>query len=338
MYEDRSRINSLKQTTHSILDRTTRDVLIKKTGFDVIQDIVGKKINEAESEFIELALYSNKMISEINRVEEDISRGKLDVISAKKDLLKELLDAEKRLLGHIRTLAREEIVSFLEDEIGLLNNEVGYKLNLLIEQSCERCFQQSSNIMKGIGASIEKQLESTESFMNSISSSALSASSKALGAVSKLPLGTIKSGVFAARDAIGSLTGTFIKFKPWQATKIAANISKWAGPVGAGIQVVTDVVSMAQKQKEEEELVEIQKDIADLVKGQFKVIYDILADNTKVFEKFSPQIVVFEGILQQQRDSFTDIQHKKTLLESIKGEFRKAAQENKIVDAEFTVL
>jgi hypothetical protein len=338
VYEERSRIKNLKQITNTILDRTARDVLIKKTGYDVIKDVVSHKILIAENEYAELDLYTQNMTSEIQRIDEDISTGKSGIVSSKEDLFNELNDLEKRLLGRIRSLSQNDIIEFLEDEIGYSNDDIGYKLRLKIEQSCEKCFRQSNNIMKGIEASIERQLDSSESFINSISSSALNVSRKAMGALSKMPVSTIKAAVFAARNAIKTITGTVIKFKPWEATKIATKISKWAGPIGAGIQVLADFIEMAQKKKIEKQLITTQTDIANMVKDHFKVIYDILSDNTKVFENFAPQIVEFEGILKQQKERLAEIQKKKALLVSIKDKFMRSYLSKNAFDAEYKVL
>ncbi|EEY3575805.1 GTP-binding protein, partial [Escherichia coli] len=59
--------------------------------------------------------------------------------------------------------------------------------------------------------------------------------------VSKISPATLKTTILAARDTIGKLTGYVYKFKPWEATKLAGSIAKWAGPVGAAFTIGSDL-------------------------------------------------------------------------------------------------
>lgn len=338
VYQERSRINTLKEVTNSILDSNTINGLIKKTGIDVLKDIISTKIILAEEQFVAINLYSQNLKSDIKRIEEDINAGRREVISAKEDLFNELNDMENNLLGKVRTLSMEDVLPFLEDEIGYSDDDVGYKLRIRIETAGERCFQQTANIMSGISSSIERQLENSEELMNSVTTAALSAATKGLTTLSKMPVNTIKNGVFAARDAIAKITGTVFKFNPWGATKLAANISKWAGPIGAGIQIITDAIGMAQKQKAEEKLLSMQKDISELIKDHFKPVYEILSSNEKIFDDYAPQLKTFQSILDQQKQDLANLAEKEKVLVEVKESFQNSILNKTAVEAEFTVL
>jgi len=43
LYDQRSRINELKRVTQHVLDGSGRETLIKKTGIDVVRDVLAKK-------------------------------------------------------------------------------------------------------------------------------------------------------------------------------------------------------------------------------------------------------------------------------------------------------
>lgn len=321
IYEERSRIGDLKKMTNDILDKTCKDVFITKTGFDVLNEIIRNKIAAANDEYAKLNLFEQNKFTEIQRIEEDITKSRASIISAKTELVQELISIENQLNGRIRVLSLKDIKGFLEDEIGYSKDDIGYKLKLRIENACERCLQYSTDAINGIKSSIEKELESSDNFIASISSSALRASGKALGRVSQLPIGTIKDGVFAARDAMGKLTGMVIKFKPWEASKIAANISRYAGPIAAGISVIADCISTAMQHKAEKQLKETQSQITEMVKEHFKPVYEMLADHKKVLEMFAPQIAVFEEILSNQKTILQKLIEKKNILESVKKQF-----------------
>ena len=320
-YEERSRIGELRKMTNTILGETCKAFLITKTGLDVLNDIIRNKIAAANNEYAKLDLFVEAISTEIQRIEQDIAKGTASIISAKTDLEQELIDMENQLNGRIRLLSAKDIVAFLEDEIGYSKDDVGYKLRLRIENAYERCFQRFTDAINGIRSSIEKELESSDNFIESISSSALIATGKVLRNVNQLPIGTIKDAVFAARDTIAKLTGVVMKFKPWQAEKLAAIISKYAGPIGAGIQVLADLTEMVMQHKVENKLKETRSQIKEMVKEHFKHVYDILADHRKVLEVFAPQIASFEEILLNQKTSLQKLMEKRGELESIKKQF-----------------
>ncbi|MCF6174770.1 MAG: hypothetical protein L3J71_03275 [Victivallaceae bacterium] len=147
---------------------------------------------------------------------------------------------------------------------------------------------------------------------------------------------TIKNGVFVARDAIAKITGHVFKFKPWGATKLASSISRWVGPIGAGLQLVSDAIDMIKKQKAEKKLQQVKKDISDMTKYHFKVVWDILQNNSKVFEIFAPQISTFEDILKQQEQTLENLLSPKDELERVLKEFLSMALQNDVVDVDYT--
>jgi GTPase SAR1 family protein len=335
IYEERSRMGVLKTMTSTVLDDSTRSTLIRKTGADVIRGLVSGKIETAEHEFLKVSHYIDEVSSSIARIEEDIKRGKVSVIAAKSDLFAELMASEKRLLGGIRTLSAEDVKPFLEDEIGFNGDDIGFKLRLSIDLACERYFQQSATIMHGIAHNIEKQLDASESFISSISKMAFSNSGKLLGKVGSIPVGTIKNGVFFARDVLGSITGVAIKFKPWEAAKIAGNISKWAGPAGVAISLIADAVSLMQQRKAEAALQQCQEDLTSMVKENFMMVYDILKDADETYRVFAPQLAGFMTILENQKQSLSDLMDKKSQLAAIRLQFEKVVLDDVVTDVEY---
>lgn len=169
---------------------------------DVARDVLGKKVQLAEDELLKFKLLGDNQIRESARIQEDIDEGKRKIMNAVGDLYAELNNLENRLLNSIRTLSREQVVPFLESEIGYQKDDIGNKLRFKITHLFDTAFNQSSTIMNGISSSIERQLDISSEFADSITNSAFSASTKALNAVSKIPVDTIKNGVFAARDIL----------------------------------------------------------------------------------------------------------------------------------------
>lgn len=338
LYDQRSRISELKQVTQQVLDGSARETLIKKTGIDVVRDVLGKKIGVAQDELIKFKLLADNQRRDSARIQEDIAEGRKKVLATVGNLYEELNNLETDLLNSIRTLPRDQVHAFLEAQIGFSNNDIGEKLRFRIDHLFSTAFNQSSSIMSGISAKIEHQLDSSSDFADSITASALTASSRALSAVSKIPVESIKSGVFLARETLKNLTGYVYKFKPWEATKLAANISRWAGPIGAGIQVLTDVISVVQQQRAEAELKQLQSDLAEVVKSHFAEPMKLLQDHNKVMEIFAPQIKAFEKILVEQQASLDNLSNRQTQLAELEAHLSLAFGAQGVIEGEYRVV
>lgn len=298
-YESRSRINDLKAMTSHVLKVNVPQVLMAKTGLDVVRDVAGKKIALAHAQLNELDSYAHQNLEESIRIKEDIHQGQKEVKRLAGELFNELQTMERQIFGHLRPLSQEDIREFMEDEIGYSDSGVGYKLNLKIKSTIDGYFLQSSAITDRISLDIGRQLDSSESFIETMSKSALKSASGALKGLSVANPAAIKGAIFTARDVLGNVTGVAIKFKPWGATKLAASITKWAGPAGAVISLGMDGYEAYKADSLEKELIKVKNDISDLIKSAFKDIYDILGNDERIFDFFAPQLKEYENIIRE---------------------------------------
>jgi len=305
-YESRSRINALKAMTTKVLSANVPEVLIAKTGLDVVRDVVGQKIAEADQQLTMLVSYYNQNREETQRITDDIKKGRREVISLAGELFNELEAMERHLLARLRPLSLDDIKGYLEDEIGYNGDDVGFKLNLKIKTAIDRYFEQSS-----ISMDIEHQLTASESFLESISEGAMKSAAGVAKSISNVPTEVIKGAIFAARDALGNITGLMIKFKPWEATKLAGAISKWAGPVGAMISLASDLMNAHKAHEMEQTLQKMKNDIASMIKGAFKDIYDLISDDAKVLAFFAPQLKEFEKIVAEMNAGANSLKENK---------------------------
>lgn len=296
-YESRSRINDLKAMTTRILQDNVPAVLIAKTGMDVVRDVVGQHVVRAEEQLGRLSAFAQQNEEESLRINQDISKGRREVKRLAGELFEELQNIENGMLGKLRPLSLEDIRGFLEDEIGYTEEGVGYKLNLKIKAAIDRSFDQSSKVTSRISQDIGRQLNSSESFLNAMSDGALKSMGGAAKGIANLSPDIIKGAVFSARDTLGKLTGVAIKFKPWQATKIAGAISKWAGPAGAAINLTSDLLGAYKAHELEQELNTVKDSITTVIKSSFKDIYDLIGDDEKLLDFFAPQLKEFEKIV-----------------------------------------
>ncbi|WP_027817669.1 LeoA/HP0731 family dynamin-like GTPase [Paraburkholderia bannensis] len=306
-YESRSRINELKAATSDVLTKNVPAVLIAKTGLDVVRDLVAQKLAVAEAQVNELAIYAQQNQEESRRIQGDIERGRVDVKRLGGELAKELMAMETQLIGKLRPLSLEDIRGYLEDEIGYSTDGIGYKLNLNIKGAIDRFFEQSSAVTKRISADIGRQLDKSESFIESMSEGVLQSASGVLKGIAQVNPSVIKDTIVTARNVLGQFTGIAIKFKPWQATKMAGAVATWAGPAGGALSLGVDIYKAYKNHELEAELTKVKGEIADVIKSTFKDIYDLLSDDDKMLDFFAPQLREFERIVSTMAESARSI-------------------------------
>jgi hypothetical protein len=289
--------------TDRMLKANVHEVLIAKTGLDVVRDVVGKKLAFAQAKLNNLETYEQLNREESTRIQEDINQGKSEVTRLAGELSNELQAMENQILGHLRPLSLEEIRGFLDEEIGYAEEGAGYKLNLKIKTVIDRFFSQSSSVTSRISLDIGRQLNSSESFLDSMSEGVMQSVGGALKGVSKLDPSVIKGSIFAARDVLGQATGIAVKFKPWEASKLAGAVAKWAGPAGAVISLASDGYKAYKAHELEQELKQVKEAIVSVIKGAFKDIYDLISHDEKLFDFFAPQLKEFEKIVRGMSES-----------------------------------
>ena len=318
-FESRSRINDLKEMTNRVLKTNVPAVLIAKTGLDVVRDLTQQKLALAKGQLDTLESFEQQNREESTRIQQDIDRGRGEVKRLAAELFKELQAMENYLVGRLRPLSLEDIRGFLEDEIGYTEGATGYKLHLKIKTAVDRFFEQSSAVTGRISLDISRQLDSSESFLEAMSEGALKSVSGTLKGISNLSPATIKATIFAARDVLGKVTGIAIKFKPWEASKLAGTISQWAGPAGAILSLGTEVYQAYKAHELEQRLIELKGSIGTVIKGAFKDIYDLILNDEKMFECFAPQLKEFEKIVRNMAESADTIRKSRTRVAQIEN-------------------
>jgi len=296
-YESRSRINDLKNAAADILKTNVPEVLLAKTGMDVVKDIVNQRVTQAQQQLSELNTFVEKNDEDALRFRADINQSRAELKRLAGELFEELRLMENQLMGKLRPLELEDIRPFMDDELGYTEDGVGYKLHLRIKMVVDRFFDQSTAVTQRLSDDITRQLNSSESFLSNLSEGAFKSLGGAFKGISKISPATIKTTIFAARDTIGQLTGYVYTFKPWQATKLAGGIAKWAGPAGAAFTIGSDLWDAYKAREREREIEEAKNSLGKMIKDPFKDIYDVLSSDEKMFAFFAPQIQNMEKVI-----------------------------------------
>lgn len=295
-YESRSRIPELKAATFKVLTSSVPEVLQTKTGMDVVRELVRAKIKTLAEHQAVLDQGKTQTSQEIERVEEDLAQGRREVRRHAEGLSNELDALDKELMAKLRPLELQDLRAFLEDEIGLVDGAVGAKLQRRIKSLVDKYAEQSAEVVNKVAKDIARQIENTSSFLASISAPATGAASKGLKGLQSMDPNAVKSAILVARDLLANL-GVAVKFKPWELTKLANNLVKWAGPMGAALQVGGDIYAHFQKSELEKTLADAKSSIGKEIQNATQDVRRHLATDEAVFAFLSPQLADFEEIL-----------------------------------------
>ncbi|ASY74424.1 LeoA/HP0731 family dynamin-like GTPase [Pectobacterium polaris] len=319
-YESRSRINDLKNTAADILKTNVPGVLLAKTGMDVVKDIVNQRVTQARQQLNELNTFVEKNDEDTLRFRNDITQSRTEVKRLAGELYEELNLMENQLMSQLRPLELEDIRPFMDDELGYTEEGVGYKLHLRIKIAVDRFFDQSTAVTQRLSDDITRQLNSSESFLSNLGEGAFKSLGGAFKGVSKISPATIKTTIFAARDTIGQLTGYVYTFKPWQATKLAGGIAKWAGPAGAVFTIGSDLWDAYKAHEREREINEAKESLGKMIRDPFKDIYLILSSDEKMFAFFAPQIQNMEKVISDLTEKSNAIRQSQQKLGLLQGQ------------------
>lgn len=296
VYEARSRIPDLKAATLKVLNSSVPQVLQAKMGMDVVRDLVKTRIDALAQHQAVIVQGRNQKLQELARVKEDLMQGRRDVRRHAEGLSSELDALDKELMAKLRPLELSDLRAFLEDEIGLVDDAVGAKLQRRIKTLVDKYAEQSADVVNRVAEDIARQIENTNSFLSSLSAPASAMAERGLKGLQATDPSVVKAAILTARDVLDSL-GVAIKFKPWQVTKWANNLVKWAGPAGAALQVGGDIYAHFKKTELEKTLADAKASIGDEIRKATQEVRSHLSTDEALFRFLSPQLADLERAL-----------------------------------------
>ncbi len=295
-YAVRSRIPVLKETTRAVLAANVPEVLRAKTGIDVVRDVAAEKMRALELHYETLASGHAQTTKEIERVRGDLEKGRREVKGHARGLTEELNALDNELQSKLRPLELAGLRAFMEDEIGMVGDDVGMKLQLRIKHIVDKYAEQSATVVNSVAKDIAKQLDDTNSLFDALGSHATNAASTAVKGLQKVDPKALKSAILVTRDLLKSL-GVVIKFKPHGIDKLAGGITKWAGPAGAALQVGGDIYGVIKKVGRETTLANAKMSIGNQMMQATNKIRAHLTTDEGTYAFLSPQLQEFDKIL-----------------------------------------
>ena len=170
------------------------------------------------------------------------------LLRSRAEIKDDLRNLEKAKISAIRATTIDDFNEVLEDEIGLLPGQEGYRLNDEINDILERYCEKHSEWTNQVGTSVQAEYDKHNELMESLMSKGTDAIAKGLKGAKYVGVDVFKKGIFAGRDLLGKM-GKTVKFKPWQVTKMASFATKALPIIGAVIEIGADVIANTKEHK-----------------------------------------------------------------------------------------
>jgi len=319
-YLRRSRLSALEKITNAIL-QNSREALITKTGCDVLNDEIGKMIDiisEQEAQIAEVFIPEKK--ESLKRNKKDLEALYKRIIRSKKDMKDAIKALNKKKIGVIRAATIDNFKETLEDEIGMLPGKEGYILNEEINDIFIEYADRFSGWAMELGDRFQAEYDKQNKTINNLLAKGAAGAANGLKAAGKVNVATFKSAIFAGRDLLGKL-GLVIKFKPWQVTKMATFATKALPVIGAGIDVVTNLVETITVQERNRKFEKVKENIQDAINETFFDIMRMLDSDEEYISQFAPAYKVLEEQVGQDQ---ADIERQEKMLQGFYA-WRKTA-------------
>ena len=286
-YLERSHLTTLEMLTNEVLKKS-REHLIVKTGCDILNDEINKTVTLIEEEVRKLEkILLPEQKETLKRNKKDLDQLAKRLKRSRGEIKDELHALEKTKISAIRSATIENFRDVMEDEIGLIPGQEGYVLSDEINGIFERYCLKHSDWTRQLGTAMQGEYEKQNELIQSLLSQGTKTISEGLKGAKFVGVDTIKQGIFAGRDLLGKL-GTTIKFKPWQVTKMATFATKALPIIGAGIDIVSDIIANSKEQKRNRQFQNTKDDLKDELRSLFREIQNGLENDEKYFADFAP--------------------------------------------------
>ena len=320
-YKEISHINDLQQATSRVIEGYGgANALVLSKQRTVVRDIlnnvvpvINNEISKLQSEISELNKLAIKNNEEIKQLRTKISKARISLRSFFVDYFSDLIvQAEGVGVNTINT--------FFEKNIG----EEGIIIKTKVENEFDK---QVSGILDDI-SSYELYMNTSIGRYNTVMEKIAYEGIKKGGNYLKANKIKIDSDdIIKVRD----LFFKNVKFKPWQAVKLAKNIAKGLTYLGSFLNIGVEVWDSFSEQKKKAEVEKAKTEIISNLKAQ-QAEFISLVDNDDIFvERFFPNYIVLKNEAENMQ---SEVSNKQQFI----FDFNNWKKEGDAIDASFTII
>lgn len=269
-----SHIDSLQHATSDIVEKNGGvDSVLLETQKSIIKEVLELKIPLATTKIKKLDEEYKNLNNVINQMNGDLTNLKTKIFDVKKYLKNFTMELFKDLILQLEGTTLETFNDFFERNLG----DKGIILsNKILDEFDKKVFDIETDVHR-LEKNLDNEIDNFKEFTQNSSLEKFKIGSQMMK-MAKLNL--TNASVIAVRDFLN----LSIKFKPWQAVKIANFINKGVPIIGSITGIAFDLWDSYSKKQKEEEFLKAKNKIKEDFEKQ-REEYVELIENPEEFDK-----------------------------------------------------
>ncbi|PIE78171.1 MAG: hypothetical protein CSA15_09195 [Candidatus Delongbacteria bacterium] len=307
-----------KATTEKIELLGGHKEIVLATQKSIVKDVLYRQLPNAQKKYGSLEDEFNKLGELHKEVSDQFSKTSDKIRNARIDLKDNILNYFTDLILQLKGTSLDTFDEFFERNIG----DKGIVLDTKIENMFESEVGFIAREINKTQLNLKEGVDRYNGFADDMKLKGMQLGSKALknARISNV-------GVKAVRDALKLP----IKFKPWQAVKVAKAFNKAIPVVGELASLGFEVWESYSRHKKEEEFRKVVNEIKVTFDKQRKEYLDFIGDENKFKRAFFENYLILE---KQQ----VEIEEELKKIEIQKNKFASWLKDAQIIEAEFEML
>lgn len=321
-YFRRSRINSFRNALLNVVDNCDVGNLSKSALLASVKDSLLNVNDEIDTTLPPIKKALNKVEESCNdlSVERDTLKGEL--ISTRKELKSQIDIYRKELISEINGASLETIGQIIENDLGVSDKKLLFFIVIdKINDICSVTQDLINNALNSASIKFEKSFNGQNELMNSALRKGAS----------------FAKNISVNREQVLFIRNEFlknIKFKPWGATKLASNITKWAGRIGSGLTVFLEVRDWYLNFKRNKELGKLKENIKNVLNEIFKTVMESFNDENSFYSNYAPSYIDMCKQLNERTQEVENLKNRLNGLEDYKQKVSSMLKEANYADYE----
>jgi GTPase SAR1 family protein len=324
-YKRLSRIGTLqKATTEKIESAGSNFALIEASKRSIINDVLKKELPLAIERDEKINKECMRFTQMCDDVQKDLAKTQHEISRARISLKEYVLNIFTDLIIQVEGVDEETIGEFFQRNIG----DEGIVLNTKIQNEFDRQTGSTNREISKMKMNVNAEIRQYNNVMGAvIGDIALKGIKTGGNILAKGSVQITNVGIKAARDVLMPA----LKFKPWQAVKLASNLNKALPIIGQVIGIVIEIGDSISKKKKEEQFRSTVDGIVENFEKQRKEMLGFLDDEGRFIPQFFPDYI---DLLKQ----IDDMQHELREKEKLHEKFQKWREQGEVIEAEFKIL
>lgn len=308
-YYERSHIKDLRKCVNAVVNSAETDKLSSSAYESSVMDIVNGLSKAIDCTEKPVSKAITKMERDSRDIEEDGKQLKKELSLSRNDLRQAINEIKNDALRDINGASLDTIGDVVSSQLGVQDGKVTFyvfqdKVSAQIQQCCEA----NSNNINLAAVKIQDSYSMQDAMLND---------------AVKYGIGQLKNLNISGEQikAIRDIIAKGYKFKPWGAINLGKNITKWAGWIGAGLNVGLEIYGWYKRHQDQQRLVELKEALSNAINNGIDSVLKTFRSDADYFQNYAPSYLHLCQEIKKRDDEIAALKQKFKDLERYKKSF-----------------